>query len=90
MLSGSESSCRTPELWADEDEDIEVDDAVSDVSCDKSATGKHAGQGEHHITVVSTLHTLPQKSDVLLVFLQYTVYINILTIYKKYTLMNHI
>lgn len=44
MLSGSESSCRTPELWPDEDEDIEVDDAVSDISCDKSATGKHAGQ----------------------------------------------
>lgn len=46
MLSGSESSCRTPEMWADEDEDVEVDDAVSDISCDKSGNGKLASQGK--------------------------------------------
>uniref|UniRef100_A0A1B6D8T7 BHLH domain-containing protein n=1 Tax=Clastoptera arizonana TaxID=38151 RepID=A0A1B6D8T7_9HEMI len=40
MLSGSESSCRTPEMWADEDEDVEVDDVSYEKTDDIKLTNQ--------------------------------------------------
>ncbi|RZF37899.1 hypothetical protein LSTR_LSTR009999 [Laodelphax striatellus] len=40
MLSGSESSCRTPELWHADDEDIEVEVAASDDDSNSKINGR--------------------------------------------------